>query len=94
MKAASAFAVSNVTATRPPTSALLSAFFSKFSRNTADFFGHRAWPLVEFSFLACGARGTAFVSGEAYWGPRTAEAIGAQRGMETALAYEQIQYSP
>ena len=35
------------------TSALLSAFFSRFSRNVADFFGHRAWPLVEFSFFAC-----------------------------------------
>ena len=46
---------------RPPTSALLSAFFSRFSRNTADFFGHRAWPLVEFSFLAYKRRVTTHV---------------------------------
>lgn len=35
------------------TSALLSAFLSRLSRNTADFLGHRAWPLVLCSFLAC-----------------------------------------
>ena len=34
------------------TSALLSAFFSRLRRNTADFLGQRACPLVEFSFLA------------------------------------------
>lgn len=36
------------------TSALLSAFFNKLRRKMADFFGHRACPLVLFSFFACG----------------------------------------
>ena len=41
------------TAPHAPTSALLSAFLSRFSRNVADFFGHRACPFVLPSFFAC-----------------------------------------
>ena len=70
------------------TSALLSAFLSRLSRNTADFLGHRAWPLVLCSFLACRQQGCVEkLDAFTYWHQ---QAPGYSRQRHTAICRSQL----